>query len=174
MSRRDFSTERRDRRRAPGELALLAAGALALASALFLAQRASGTESRERGALERSRAELAQLERRAEALEAGRAGTDAQVAGRLRLTETAPPARVLSELASILPPGVRMQSLTLAYGADLAIDLELEARATRSYDLFVERAAASPFLRDVLPEPEQRDGDVRGGLSALWNEEAAP
>jgi hypothetical protein len=170
LSRRDFSTQRRERRRAPGELALLAAGVLALASAAVLARRASGTEGRERAALERARVELEQLRGRAAVLEAGRAGANALAAGRIRLTATAPPARVLTELAAMMPPGVRLQSLSLAYGAELTLDLQLEAQATRGYDLFLERAASSPLLRELVPDPELRGAEVRGGLTALWSE----
>ena len=170
MSRRDFST-RPQRTRSRDAGALLAAGVLAVVSVAFLAQRASGTESRERAALAQARAELAELSRRAAALEARVADADARAAGQLRLNAAAPPGRVLAELAALMPPGVRLDALSLSYGAELRLRLQLQARETGAYDLFLERAAASPALTDLYPEAEVRDdGAVRGGLSAAWNE----
>jgi hypothetical protein len=69
-----------------------------------------------------------------------------------------------------MPPGVKLDSLSLDYGARLALALQLEARATRDYDLFLQRMAAAPALADLQPHSELRDSGVRGGLNAVWSE----
>lgn len=153
-----------------GELALLVAGVVAVLAVALLERRAAATEAREREALAHTRSEISRLERRARGLEAGRGGADARAAGQLRLTAAAPPGRVLAALTAPMPPGVRLDGVSLMYDARLEIGLDVDALTAEDYDLYVERLDASPVLDGLRPEAELRDGSVSGGLVAWWRE----
>jgi Tfp pilus assembly protein PilN len=168
VSQRDFSTERRVAR-SRGGLGLLAAGMLALVSVALLDRRAAGTESQQAAAVASARGEIAKLQQRIRALEAGR-GADAQALGQLRLTNAASPSRVLAALTDELPAGARLTSVALSYGERLRLQLQLETRTTEAYDRFLERLAEAGVLEELEPSSERRDGAVTGGLKAVWSE----
>lgn len=75
-------------------------------------------------------------------------------------TVEASPARVFSDLASLMPADVRLNGATLSYeeGGGVAVDLSVVAREGASYDRFLERLGASPRFADILTGSESRGG----------------
>jgi hypothetical protein len=68
----------------------------------------------------------------------------------------------------VLPPDVRLERLSLAYGRELAVEMAVVARDPRAFDRLLERLDAAPRLRDVRPGPENREGEVRTVVRATW------
>ncbi len=163
---RDFSTRRRPTRRAWVEWALLGAGAVGLATSLFQAGRAWASSRQVRASLEESQSALAAARDRVQTLESRR-GPDS-VAGQALLTLEAPPPRVVAELSYLLPADVRLDSLSLRYGARLEVEMQVVARHRGAYDGFLERLEASPLFGDVMPGPESREAEVRGSVRAVY------
>ncbi len=77
-------------------------------------------------------------------------------------------ATISRDLAAILPADVRLESLTLNYGARLELDLRVVARGAAAYDLFLKRCQESPLFRDVVPGAENRDGEVATTVRAAY------
>lgn len=142
-----------------GAAALLLAVSGASAGQALREKRAADASIAElRLALAGSRARVAELEQRQRA-----AGGDAATS-QLVLTAEAPPPRVLAELAALLPPEVRVDAVSLSYGARLELDAQLVARRPEAYDLFLERLAESSSFADVVPGPEVREGEMRSSV----------
>jgi len=165
----DFSTRAEAKRRGERWEPLL----LGLAALLFVASALSAySNSREARASEAYlaglRHELEQDRSRLRALESRRRSGGNLLTSKLVLTAEAPPARVLAELTELLPPDVRLESVALAYGARLEIEALAVARRPASYDLFLERLAASASFGEILPGPEAREGEMRGSLKMTY------
>jgi hypothetical protein len=169
---RDFST--RPRRRPPDALdaGLLAVAGLALIAATYATASAWTDLRRAREHVESARREASAEAGRLQALESRR-GADS-LAGAAVLTLDAPPPRVLAELAALLPPDVRLDSVSLSYGEDLALDVQVAARVSSAYDVFLQRLEDSPRFRDVLPGDESRDAGVRASIRATYRPGRAP
>ena len=84
------------------------------------------------------------------------------------MTGEAPPPRVVADLAALLPDDVRLEGLTLSYADGPGLELQVSARRARSYDLFLDRLAASPRIADLVPGSESRDGEVRASVRARY------
>lgn len=167
----DFSTRpSRPPQRWPALVSLLAAAALALLAGLE-ARAALRERAAARGLLEQQRAELAASRRRLAALESRGRGAGDSLAARARLTLQAPPHRVLSDLAALLPPDVRLDKLSLVYGDELSVEVQLLARRPSAYDALVDRVVASPRFVEVIPSPESRDGELRASLRMSYRPE---
>lgn len=165
----DFSTRSdASRSRKSWETLLLAVGA-----ALFVAS-VGGAPDAVRDAREREaaiaalRQEVEGLRGRLRGLEARRRTGGDQLTSQLVLTAEAPPTRVLAEITELLPPDVRLESVGLAYGARLDVEAVAVARSPASYDLFLERLAASPLFSEILPGPEAREAEMRGTLRMAY------
>lgn len=160
---RDFSTQ--PRRRGPGPLEL---GLLALGGAALLFSAWSAVSARREGA--RVRASLDQARAEAQALQARAQGKDGLpvLAAQALLTADAPPSRIVSELANLMPGDVRLESLRLVYGARVEVEMRVAAREAASYDAFLDRLARSQAFADVLPGDENREGEVRAMVRAVW------
>ena len=165
----DFSsragTAPRSSRRDTLALAVAAALALAAGAEAWQAQR----ESRESTAsLDALRADLEATRERLRTLQGTkRAGSDA-LASRIVLSAEAPPARVLAELTALLPPDVRLDGLSLVYGAKLQVEARVVARRPAGYDQLVERLAGSRLFGDVVPGPESREPDLHSTLHMVY------
>jgi Tfp pilus assembly protein PilN len=157
-------------RRAWVERAVLAAGAAALAVALFQAGRAWSREREARASLEASKAALAATQERLARLDVRRPDS---TAGQVLMTLEAPPQRVVAELSVLLPADVRLDSLALRYGPTLEIDMQVVARHRGAYDSFLERLEASPLFDEVTPGEENREAEVRGSVRAVYRGPAA-
>lgn len=159
----DFSTRPDLSRRARAWEALALGGAAVLllasaAAALSAARQARVAEAAVTGL----RREVLEARERVRALE-GRRRSDL-LTSQLVLTAEAPPARVLAELAELLPPEARLESLSLVYGSRLELEAQVVTRRPASYDLLLERLQASPRFGDIQPGPEARQGEMRALL----------
>lgn len=166
MSPRDFSTV--PRRRPPARDLVLVAVSLVLA---LLSGRAALSAHAER---EAARARVAEVKRETDAarvrlreLEA-RGGSGEGPLSQALLTTEAPAARVLAEVAGVLPSDVRLERITLTYGHELALEMGVVARDPRAFDRLLERLDSFPLLRDVRPGAENREGEVRTTVRATW------
>jgi hypothetical protein len=167
MSRPDFSTRGRRPELEAGDVALLAAAAIALALAVGSAASAWTDLRRATADLDTARREAADAAGRARALE-GRKGPDVVLSSRAFLTAEAPPPRVMADLESVLPGDVRLIALTLDYGERLDLGMQLSARHAASYDQFLQRLQQSPLFADIRPGEEVRDGGVRAQIQATY------
>ena len=138
-----------------GAALLLLASATAAVEAVRAARVAEATVTGLRRSVVEARERLRVLQ--------GRRRSDL-LTSQLVLTAEAPPARVLAELAELLPPDARLESLSLSYGSRLEIDAEVVTRRAASYDLLLERLQASPAFGDIQPGPEARQGEMRATL----------
>jgi len=166
MRTRDFSTV--PLRRPPVRDVALVAVSLVLA---LLSARAALSAHAQR---EAARARVAEVKReidaariRLRALEAG-GGSGEGALSQALLTTEAPATRVLAEVAAVLPPDVRLESITLTYGRELTLELSVVARDPRAFDRLLERLDSFPRLRDVRPGAENREGQVRTTVRATW------
>jgi Tfp pilus assembly protein PilN len=165
MSAPDFSTRPKGREAGLPDLMLLLAGFVAavLCAGALLRARADTASVQARLADVRSRTAgdqrlAAQLERRA----------GEGVIGQARLTSEAPPPRVLAELAALLPPDVRLEGLTLAYGRGLEIEMKVVARNPQAYDRLLDRLEKSPRIKGLTHGAESRQGEVQTTVRATF------
>jgi hypothetical protein len=91
------------------------------------------------------------------------------IGARALLTETAQPDEVLSDLAGLMPAGVRLDGVTLAYGERLAVEMQCVADGPASYDRFLDRLAESPAFAGLEPGQEARGGgELRATVRAEY------
>jgi hypothetical protein len=167
MSRPDFSTAARRPDVRTADLLFLAVTALALALAVTSAAGAWGDLRRATANLRKVRTEAEAVTVLARTHEA-RKGPDAVLSARALLTADSPPPRVLADLETLLPPDVRLLTLTLDYGERLDLGLQVVARRAASYDLFLQRLQESPLFTGVRPGEEVRDKGVRAQVRATY------
>ena len=164
MSRQpDFSTAPRHARVPAWDTLALAAGVVLLALAAAGAWRAREEARSARSRLADVRRDVDAAARRRRALESLARGP----ARGLPAAE-APPARIVADLASVLPAGVRLQRLAIDYAREGAVEVEVVARDAASWDRLLARLAEAPWLREVEPGPEARDGEVHTVVRAKW------
>lgn len=145
----------------------LGLGALVLALAGYQALAARAEAGAAEARLAGVTREVAALASRRAALAArARAGSDPLAA------LDAPPARIVADVASVLPPDARLDRLAIDYGRGGALELLVVARDAASWDLLLERLERSPRIHDVEPGPEARAAEVRSVVRARWS--AAP
>ena len=152
----------------------LAVGGLLLLLALVAGLRARGELDLARQELARARAAAQSAEERARARAERVEPAEEQLRAQARLGPAAPPPRVLADLQALLPPGVRCERISLAYGSDLRLELAVLARAARDYDRFLDALEASPRFGDVVPGRENRDGEVHSVLTLRYVPAGAP
>jgi Tfp pilus assembly protein PilN len=167
VSRRpDFST-RPLRRPRPIDVALLGVAVLSAALAANAARSAWAEQRRRAQAVEGLRREVGEARVRAQLLES-QGGLEEGLAAQVLASSEAPPPRVLADLVGVLPREVRLDGFSLSYGPRLEVELQVVARSAAAYDTFLERLAASPVFRDVLPGPETREGELRASVRASY------
>jgi hypothetical protein len=163
----DFST--RPRRRVwTGDGALLAAAVVAFVAAALLCWRASSELDRRREEVARAAREADDVAQRADAAEKRRAPASAVLVAQVRESAEAPPPKIVAELSALLPPEVRLQALDLDYRERLVVDLRVVARRAEAYDLFLARLAGSPRFADVVPGPENRQGELAASVRMTY------
>ncbi len=166
MSAPDFSAA--PRRRPPSRDLVLAAVAVGLA---LLSVRAAVVAHNER---QRAQSRVAEVQADIEASKArlrglgGRGGGNDGPLGQAVLTTEAPFPRLVAEIAEVLPSDVRLERIGLEYGRELAVEMNVVARDPRAFDRLLERLDSFPRLRDVRPGPENRAGEVRTTVRAVW------
>jgi Tfp pilus assembly protein PilN len=161
---RDFSSSPRRTAVRPLDALLVALAGAALAWVSVQAVRWWREAGARSAGVEEARRELETVQARLSALEA-RPG-DVALARQTLLTLDAPPPRVLAALSEVLPADVRLASVSLRYGDRLELQMEVIARSSTAYDVFLEKLSASPRFESVLPGEENRDGVVRASVRA--------
>lgn len=161
MSRQpDFSST-------PPRVSPLPRGGIALvAVALALAAAAGSAAYRARVEAADAKARVAEARRQLEAQQARlRAAAPAAAAP----AADAPPRRVVSALADLLPADARLARLTIDYeGGTVSTEMLVEARRAASWDRFLDRIEGSPDFAEVEPGPERRDAEVLTTVRARW------
>jgi hypothetical protein len=149
------------------DLGLVGVGALTL----ILASYATGTSWAE---FKRARQHVVDVRRETEAgqarlktLEARSAPTAALATQALLSADAAPP-RLLSDLAAVLPPDVKLDGLALSYGEEIVIQMQVSAKGGAAYEVFLQRLEASPLFADVIPGEEARDGGLTASVQARY------
>jgi len=163
----DFRTAPRAPRGAGWASALLAAGVIAAGVAGYQAlgarEEAAAAEARLAGVTR----EVAALKPRYAALAA-----HAAAGGQSLLAVDAPPSRIVADVATALPPDVRLDRLSIDYRQGGTLEMLVVARDAAAWDLLLERLERAPRIRDVEPGPEARAAEVRSVVRARWS--AAP
>jgi hypothetical protein len=90
------------------------------------------------------------------------------LAAQALLTADAPPSRVVAELSRLMPGDVKLDDLRLVYGSRLQVEMRVSARVVSSYDMFLDRLERSPSFTEVLPGDENREGELRAVVRAVW------
>ncbi|HXK11909.1 MAG TPA: hypothetical protein VMT70_19885 [Vicinamibacteria bacterium] len=159
----DFGTAPRPSRAPLWDRVALVAGGLALLASGAAAWRARDEAGTARVRLAEVHRDVETASRRLRDLEGrARAGTP------LLPAADAPPARIVSTLASLLPGHARLDGLSIDYGRGGVLQLNVVAREAAAWDLFLDRLAREPRFREVEPGPESRDAEVRSPVRAVW------
>ena len=169
----DFSTRARSRPADGRALVFLAAAVLAFAWSARRSWLASTELVRARTAVESARRETESLLLRLRVLEPRRDSPGEALAARALLTAEAPLRRVLADISALLPPDVRLESMSLSYADALDVDLGVRARRAEAYDLFVSRLQESKRFSSVQPGLEDRGVDVRSSLRVRYRGEGS-
>ena len=164
---RDFSSRPRRRPPQPVDLGLIGIGLLTL----IFAGYATGTSWAD---FKRARQHVADVRRDTEAaqarlktMEARSAPTAALATQALLSTDAAPP-HVLAELAALMPPDVKLDSLALTYGDGIGMSMHVSAKGAGAYEAFLQRLEASPLFEEVVPGEESRDGGVSASIEMRY------
>ena len=163
----DFSTRPRRRLRS-ADLALLGAGVLAVALAAHAAWGASSELRYRRNEVEELRRETESAAERVRALESSRPSGGETLMSQAEFTVAAPPPRIVADLSALLPPDVRLLSLTLTYRDRLEVEARVSARKAEAYDELLTRLGKSPLFEDVVPGPESRDAELLASVRMLY------
>jgi len=146
-----------------GRFALAAGGVAVLAAALLWFQARNERQVAERRLAEVGR-EVALARDHVLAL---RARARAARAGELA-PEDAPPARIVSEIARMLPDDVRLERLVIDYRGGGTLELQVVARDAGAWDRVLQRLESQPRIREAEPGPEARAAEVRSLVRARW------
>ena len=164
---RDFSSRPRRRPPQPVDLGLIGIGVLTL----IFAGYATGTSWAD---FKRARQHVADVHRdtqaaqaRLKTMEARSAPTAALATQALLSTDAAPP-RVLAELAALMPPDLKLDSLSLSYGEGIGMSMHVSAKNAGAYEAFLQRLEASALFEEVVPGEEARDGGVAASIEMRY------
>jgi hypothetical protein len=80
----------------------------------------------------------------------------------------AEPARIVADIAAVLPGDARLERLSIDYAHHGALELQVVARDASAWDRLLERLERAPQFREVEPGPEVRDAEVRSVVRARW------
>ena len=164
MSRQpDFSTAPRPNRLPAWETLAVGAGLTALVLA-------GGGAWRARQEAGHARARLAETRHEVEGASARLRALDARARGATRALPAAeaPPARIVADVASVLPGDARLERLSIDYARGGALEMHVVARDATSWDRLLERLERAPWLREVQAGPEARAAEVRSLVRARW------
>jgi hypothetical protein len=159
----DFATSPRHSRAPSWDSVALTAGLLALALSAAGAWRV-------RDEARAARARLAEVRRDVDAAAARQRTLEALARGPVRglPAAEAPPSRIVSDLASAIPAGVRLERLLIDYSREGTVEMGVVARDAAAWDRLLARLEEAPWLREVEPGPESREGEVRTLVRARW------
>jgi hypothetical protein len=159
----DFSTAPRPSRVPAFETVAVAVGFVALVLA-------GGGAWRARDEARAARARLDDVRREVEAASARRRALDAGArSGRPGLAAVdAEPARIVADVATVLPGDARLERLSIDYVHGGAVELHVVARDASAWDRLLARLEQAPQFREVEPGSEVRDAEVRSLVRARW------
>ncbi len=164
---RDFSSRPRRRPPQPVDLGLIGIGVLTL----IFAGYATGTSWAD---FKRARQHVADVRRDTQAAQArlksmeARSAPTAALATQVLLSTDAAPPRVLADLAALMPPDVKLDSLALSYGEGIGMSMHVSAKGAGAYEAFLQRLEASPLFEEVVPGEETRDGGVAASIEMRY------
>jgi Tfp pilus assembly protein PilN len=164
---RDFSSRPRRRPPQPVDLGLIGVGLLTL----IFAGYATGTSWAD---FKRARQHVADVQRDTQAAQArlktmeARSAPTAALATQALLSADAPPPRLLSDLAALMPADVKLDSLALTYGDGIGMTMQVSAKSAGAYEAFLQRLEGSPLFDDVVPGEEARDGGVTASIQMRY------
>jgi Tfp pilus assembly protein PilN len=164
---RDFSSRPRRRRPQPVDLGLIGIGLLTL----IFAGYATGTSWAD---FKRARQHVADVRRDTQAAQArlrtmeARSAPTAALATQALLSADAAPPRVLADLAALMPPDVKLDSLSLAYGEGIGLTMRVSAKSGGAYEAFLQRLEGSSAFDEVVPGEETRDGGVSASIDVRY------
>jgi len=159
----DFSTAPRPSRVPAFESVAVAVGLVALILSGGAAWRARDDARAARVRLDAVRREVDAASARLRDLDVGARS------GRPELAAVdAEPARIVADVASVLPGDARLERLSIDYTHGGAVELEVVARDASAWDRLLERLERAPQFREVEPGPEARDAEVRSLVRARW------
>jgi Tfp pilus assembly protein PilN len=164
---RDFSSRPRRRPPQPVDLGLIGIGVLTL----IFAGYATGTSWAD---FKRARQHVADVRRDTEAAQArlktmeARSAPTAALATQALLSADAAPPRVLADLAALMPPDVKLDTLNLTYGEGIGMSMHVSAKGTGAYEAFLQRLESSPLFEEVVPGEETRDGGVSASIEMRY------
>jgi Tfp pilus assembly protein PilN len=75
---------------------------------------------------------------------------------------------VLADLAALMPPDVKLDSLNLAYGEGIGMSMHVSARSAGAYEAFLQRLESSPLFEEVVPGEESRDAGVTASIEMRY------
>jgi Tfp pilus assembly protein PilN len=149
------------------DLGLIGIGLLTL----IFAGYATGTSWAD---FKRARQHVADVRRDTEAAQArlktmeARSAPTAALATQALLSADAAPPRVLADLAALMPPDVKLDSLSLTYGEGIGLTMRVSARSGGAYEAFLQRLEGSPSFDEVVPGEETRDGGVSASIDVRY------
>ena len=149
------------------DLGLIGIGLLTL----IFAGYATGTSWAD---FKRARQHVADVRRDTQAAQArlktmeARSAPTAALATQALLSADAAPPRVLADLAALMPPDVKLDSLSLTYGEGIGLTMRVSARSGGAYEAFLQRLEGSPSFDEVVPGEEARDGGVSASIDVRY------
>lgn len=143
---------------------------VAVAVGLVVLVLAGGAAWRARDEARVARARLDDVRRQVETASARLRALDASARnGRPGLAAVdAAPARIVADVATVLPGDARLERLSIDYAHGGAVELGVVARDAPAWDRLLERLEQAPQFREVEPGPEVRDAEVRSVVRARW------
>jgi hypothetical protein len=97
-----------------------------------------------------------------------RSAPTAALATQALLSADAAPPRLLSDLASLMPADVKLDSLALTYGDGIGMSMQVSAKGAGAYEAFLQRLEGSPLFDEVVPGEEVRDGGVSASIQMRY------
>jgi Tfp pilus assembly protein PilN len=164
---RDFSSRPRRRPPKPVDLGLIGIGLLTLIFAGYATGTSWADFKRARQHVADVRRDTQAAQARLKTMEARSAPTAALATQALLSTDAAPP-RVLADLAALMPPDVKLDSLSLAYGEGIGLTMHVSAKEGGAYEAFLQRLESSPLFDEVVPGEETRDGGVSASIDMRY------
>ena len=164
---RDFSSRPRRRPPQPFDLGLIGIGVLTLIFAGYATGTSWADFKRARQHVADVRRDTETAQARLKTMEARSAPTAALATQALLSTDAAPP-RVLAELAALMPPDLKLDSLSLSYGEGIGMSMHVSAKNAGAYEAFLQRLEASPLFEEVVPGEEARDGGVSASIEMRY------
>jgi len=97
-----------------------------------------------------------------------RSAPTAALATQALLSADAAPPRLLADLAALMPPDVKLDSLALSYGEGIGMSMHVSSKGAGAYEAFLQRLEASPLFEEVVPGEETRDGGVSASIETRY------